>query len=307
MPIKNNLKKIIFISSIFAIIITICFISKNNIQDFISQKNSENLVQEVTIYNQLANSSKIILDTQKIIKLDMNNNENCDENILNPAINGEIQDESNDQEEDINLHLEETIKSIISNEQQNTNNKINWDKLCSINKNIIGWIEIPGTIINYPILYSDGLYYINHDFENNINRNGSIFVLNQNFMDTDEICIYGHNMKNGTMFANLANYLNQEFFLNHNKIYIYTKQKTYEGQIFSAYSKGVKEEEKQIKSLDFSEKIEYYKSQSTYKQNTEINNKKIVKLITCSYINAKVSPTDQRYYILAFITERNGI
>lgn len=299
MFINKKSKKIIFITYFLAIIIIICFILKNYIQDYKNQKSNEDLIQIVTKFERVADGAKNTIILQ--------NNKNISDEITDTNLDT-IDELNNEQtffcEEDENLQqMKEKLNSIIANNSNNTNKKIDWDKLSNINKNIIAWIEIPGTNINYPILYSDGLYYINHDFENNINRNGSIFVLNQSFQDIDEICIYGHNMKNGTMFANLSNYLNQDFFLNHKKIYIYTKQKTYEGEIFSAYSKGVKEEENSIKSLDLNQKIEYYKNQSTYRQNTEINNKKIVKLITCSYLNAKVSPTDQRYYILAFIKE----
>lgn len=69
--------------------------------------------------------------------------------------------------------------------------------------------------------------------------------------------------------------------------------------IFSAYSIGIETEKNSISKLSFDERIEYYKKSSQIKvDNVEITNK-IVKLSTCSYINSRTRPTDQRYYIIA--------
>ena len=183
--------------------------------------------------------------------------------------------------------------------QENIKSKIDWNVLNSINKDIIGWIEIPNTNINYPILKDENLYYLNHTFEKKFNPNGSIFIYNQDLSKEKEIRIYGHNMKNGTMFANLSKFMNEDFFEKNSKIYIYTKESTFKGKIFAIYSKSVNEEKNSIKSLNLFEKIEYYKSQSINLGKNEDGFDKIVKLVTCSYINAKTSPTDQRYYIIA--------
>lgn len=179
---------------------------------------------------------------------------------------------------------------------------IDWDELKKINKDIIGWIEIPNTNINYPILKDENLYYLNHNFEGNANKNGSIFIRNQDLLENQEIIIYGHNMKNGTMFSELGEYLKKDFFEKNSKIYIYTKENTYEGNVFAAYSKGVNEENEAVKALSLDERIEYYKSQSIHSSKSESKINKIIKLTTCSYINMTTIPTDQRYYIIAEIT-----
>lgn len=89
--------------------------------------------------------------------------------------------------------------------------KINWSKLTQVNEDIIGWIEIPNTNINYPILKDENLYYLTHNFEGKSNKNGSIFIRNDNIDHDQEITLYGHNMKNGTMFSQLSNYMNKDF------------------------------------------------------------------------------------------------
>ncbi len=176
---------------------------------------------------------------------------------------------------------------------------IDWDYLKSVNEDIIGWLIIENTDISYPILKDNNLYYLKHSFDKKYNSNGSIFTTDTSpFVDSQTI-IYGHNMKNGSMFSNLGNYMDKEFFYSHLNLKIYTPTCNYEGTIFSVYSIGVDTESNNIKSLDFNELIDYYKKASKYsiEFNGEIN--KIVKLSTCSYINQRTTPTEQRYYIIA--------
>ena len=78
---------------------------------------------------------------------------------------------------------------------------IDWNKLKEINKDIVGWIKINNTNINYPILKdNDNLKYLEHSYDGNYNKNGSIFTLNSNPFDDNITVIYGHNMKTRIMF-----------------------------------------------------------------------------------------------------------
>lgn len=194
---------------------------------------------------------------------------------------------------------EQLIENVIEADETTEENRINWQQLKEINNDIIGWIEIENTNINYPILKDSNLYYINHSYDKKYNKNGSIFTTNSAPFEDKETIIYGHNMKNGTMFSELSKYLIKDFLDTHNVIKIYTPNGDYKCIIFSAYSIGIDDENTNIKSLDFYERIEYYKKSSKYITNTVDDVSKIVKLSTCSYINAKVSPTDQRYFIVA--------
>ena len=88
---------------------------------------------------------------------------------------------------------------IESNDEEKT--KIDWQKLKSINRDIIGWIKIENTNINYPILQdNDELKYLRHSFNKEYNKNGSIFTLNNRPFEDKKTVLYGHNMKNETMF-----------------------------------------------------------------------------------------------------------
>ena len=196
---------------------------------------------------------------------------------------------------------EQLIEDVIQVDETTEKSSINWQQLQKINSDIIGWIEIENTNINYPILKDNNLYYINHSYDKKYNKNGSIFTTNTAPFIDEETVIYGHNMKNGTMFSELGKYLKKDFLDSANTIKIYTPIGDYECKIFSVYSICIDDENNNIKSLNFEEKIEYYKKSSKYTITNVNNISKIIKLSTCSYINAKTTPTDQRYYILASV------
>lgn len=192
------------------------------------------------------------------------------------------------------------IKQVITKEKKD----IDWQKLEEINKDIIGWIKIENTNINYPILKdSENLKYLKHSFNGKYNSNGAIFTLNNNAFQDNETIIHGHNMKNGIMFSELSKYIEKEFFYEHSTFDIYTKNQNYKATIFSYYSIGINIEENNIKPLDFKEKIEYYKNSSIYSTENIGEIEKIVKLSTCSYLNNHTTPTNQRYYIIAKLEE----
>ena len=193
----------------------------------------------------------------------------------------------------------ELIEDVVQNSAKEELN-INWNYLKSVNNDIIGWININDTNINYPILKdNNNLFYLKHSYNKKYNKNGSIFTINTNLFEDDETIIFGHNMRNGTMFSTLSKYLDDDFLKSHPSFKIYTPTVNYNCTIFSVYSIGVETESNNIKQLDFTERIRYYKKISKYSLEIVNSVNKIVKLSTCSYINAKTIPTDQRYYIIA--------
>lgn len=197
------------------------------------------------------------------------------------------------------IELENTII-----EETEDNKIIDWNDLKSINEDIVAWIEIENTPVNYPILKdNNNLYYLKHNFNKKYNSNGSIFTLNKDFIQDDEVIIYGHNMRNKTMFSILGNYLNTNFLKEHQIMKIYTENKNYVATIFSCYSIGVNEESNNIRKLCYEDRISYYKTKSNIDTENIEDTGKIIKLSTCSYINAKTTPTDQRYYVVAMMKE----
>ena len=205
---------------------------------------------------------------------------------------------------DANNSVEKLIEDIIEENTDEENKKapnIDWIGLKEINEDIIGWIKIEDTNVNYPILRTNSLYYLKHTYDKKYNSNGSIFTLNLNPFENELTTIYGHNMRNDIMFSELSKYLNKDFFYEHKNFEIYTEKFNYKATVFSCYSIDLNIEENNIKELDFNEEIEYYKESSVYKIGDIENIEKIVKLCTCSYLNTNRRPTNKRYYIVAKI------
>ena len=115
--------------------------------------------------------------------------------------------------------------------------EIDMDELKKINEEIIGYIIIPGTKVSYPIAHSDDpIKYLNYDIRNNPSRGGAIFTSGNNATDfsDDNTIIYGHNMIDGSMFGQLAYYIDKDDFLKeHAYIYLYTANEVRLYQIFS--------------------------------------------------------------------------
>ncbi len=103
---------------------------------------------------------------------------------------------------------------------------VDWSNLP---ETVIGWIKIEGDeVINYPVVQStDNEYYLHHLPDGTSNSAGSIFVdyRNEGFANR-HVCIYGHNMKNGSMFSNVKKYRNQEYADEHRYIYVVTPDGT---------------------------------------------------------------------------------
>lgn len=107
------------------------------------------------------------------------------------------------------------------------------------NEDIYAWIYVPGTKIDYPVLQSsDELdYYLNTNLDGSKGYPGCIYTQMMNSKDwTDKnTVLYGHNMKNGTMFGSLHLYEDSVFFGENSYVYIYTQEELLAYQIFAAY------------------------------------------------------------------------
>lgn len=107
------------------------------------------------------------------------------------------------------------------------------------NPDIYAWIYIPGTGIDYPILQhpSDDTYYLNYNLDGSKGYPGCIYTERENALDFSDFhtVIYGHNMKNGTMFHDLHSYEDETFLPEHPHVYIYTPDRILRYRIFAAY------------------------------------------------------------------------
>lgn len=116
---------------------------------------------------------------------------------------------------------------------------IDFETLWEQNPDVYAWIQVPGTDVDYPILQSeeDNGYYLTHTINGVEAIEGSIYTENYNNKDFDDphTVIYGHNMKNGSMFRSLHNYEDKSFFDENKEILIYLPDAILEYRIFAAY------------------------------------------------------------------------
>lgn len=168
-------------------------------------------------------------------------------------------------------------------------NSANEEELKSINSDYKMWIQIENTNINYPVVQgSDNDYYLKHNFRKESNISGTVFVESANDIDNDKnIILYGHNMRNGTMFNNITNYKEESFFNEDNKINIIMNNTLYEYEVFSVYVKNVSEVNLAIGFASEDEFINYAYNEaeeSLYKKDVDFSAEdNLITLVTCSY------------------------
>ena len=116
---------------------------------------------------------------------------------------------------------------------------IDFEFLKGENQDIVAWIQVDGTNIDYPVLYDTtyNMYYLHHNYNGVRTVYGSIFVLGANAADFTDFntVVYGHNIMNRTMFAQLHEFRKKEFFDSHGTITIYTPDRKLTYQVFAAY------------------------------------------------------------------------
>ena len=91
-------------------------------------------------------------------------------------------------------------------------------EIYALNNDLVGWINIPDTVIDYPVVQAeDGDYYLSHDFFGEENINGQIIldVLCDPYTPSYNLVVSGHHMKNGSMFGGLPEYRNQKYWEAH--------------------------------------------------------------------------------------------
>lgn len=114
---------------------------------------------------------------------------------------------------------------------------IDIDALRAVNRDVVGWLVIPGTKVSYPMVRgADNDYYLSRNWKRDRNAAGAVFIDSR---ITDPLggfntIIYGHNMNDGQMFAALKNYKSAEFFAEHPKVYLSTDEGVAVYEIFSA-------------------------------------------------------------------------
>ena len=126
------------------------------------------------------------------------------------------------------------VDTEIEKSKGESSNKYNLENIAKINSDVVGWIKIENTNIDYPVM-QNGDYYLHRNIYKNYSSHGTPYLAEYcNIQYSDNLIIYGHHMNDNSMFAQLDNYKKHSFYENHKYIKFYsyyngkTIEKTYE-------------------------------------------------------------------------------
>jgi len=184
-------------------------------------------------------------------------------------------------------------KPNFENQEQNdekTKYDIDFNALKEQNSDTIAYIKVNNTNIDYIVVKGkDNDYYLKHNFEKKWNTAGWIFADYHNkFDDSDKnIVIYGHSMKNGSMFGTLKKVLNKDWYENesNHEVILVTEKETYYYEVFSTYT--IEPEDYYINTSfknndEFDNFVRKLKSRSIYDYGVKVTGEdKIITLSSC--------------------------
>ena len=177
---------------------------------------------------------------------------------------------------------------------------INFTELQNINSDVIGWLYIPGTQIDEPILKGENNdTYLRTDLYMKSNTAGNLFIdeINSRDFSDDNTIIYGHNMKNGSRFHDLRYFVEKEYFDEHQNIYIYLPDGSI--NVYQAVASTIIEATSDLyqKGIDYSSYMNQVKSQASVYQNVSEEQTNMIMLSTC------YSGTENRYVVYGQLRE----
>jgi len=180
---------------------------------------------------------------------------------------------------------------------------VDFEALHKICPDVIGWIYVKDTGINYPMVQSeDNNYYLRRLIDGTNNKSGTIFMDYRNdpeFKNRHTI-IYGHNMRNDTMFAHITKYKDQSYYEQHPYCLIVTPTEKYKINFFSGYVANLKEDSWKLSfgsEEEYAEWLRVAVEKSNFKSDFEPTvEDKVVTLSTCSY-----EFTNARYVLVGVI------
>ncbi len=205
---------------------------------------------------------------------------------------------------------EESYRTIVSQyieleaaEKETVPISVNFDELKTSYDDVIGWIYSENTPINYPIVQGkDNDYYLRRLPNGKWDIAGSIFADFRNSPDFSDLntIIYGHNMKNDSMFGELEKYKTQEYYDAHPVMYLFTPDKSYKILLISGYTTSADSKDTYRIPNDKNEQnaiIEKALAKSTFTTDVEINeNDRLITLSTCAY-----DYEDARYVVVGVL------
>lgn len=142
------------------------------------------------------------------------------------------------EQEKIFENLIEIAEEIQEEHKKSEEDNINFENLYKINNDIIGWIKIDNTNINYPVMQTPNSpnYYLRKNFYKKYSIMGTPYLSEQcNLENSDNLIIYGHNISIKKMFGELENYKEEKYYKEHPIIKFYTKTEKADYEIISVF------------------------------------------------------------------------
>ena len=143
--------------------------------------------------------------------------------------------------------------------QQTMRYSVDFDSLRAINGDVVGWLLQEGTEINFPIVQGeDNEYYLNHLYTGAVNRTGAVFADANNSPYFSDMCtyLYGHNRKNGSMFASIPNYMDHDYYEEHPTLTLITPYEDYIAEVFACVREST-EQDQTWRVRQFGRRAEY--------------------------------------------------
>ena len=183
-----------------------------------------------------------------------------------------------------------------------------YQTLYSLNKRLIGWVKIDDTYIDYPVLQTvNNDYYLNHNFDQEEDKNGSIFLDKDCsiYPRSTNLILYGHHMRSGRMFGQLNKYSSEKFYKEHKYIQFDTiyEKGTYE-VMYVFRSKIYEESEIVFKYYQFTDAVSETEFESNMMQMADMSlydtcisaeyGDELLTLSTCDYYTS-----DGRFVVVA--------
>jgi len=167
-------------------------------------------------------------------------------------------------------------------------NPVDFDDLQSVNEDIVAWIRVGAIDVSYPVAQSDDNdYYLHRTFKGEDNFAGCIFLNcdNSKYFTDQNTVIYGHNMKNGSMFGRIKKFVEQETYEKNKYIWIFTPDFIYQYEIFGCSVVGSTGDPYLIRfsKSEFKEFLEKMVAASDIKTTATVTeNDRIITLSTCT-------------------------
>ncbi len=129
-----------------------------------------------------------------------------------------------------------TVAEYVQKDESNLTTDVNFDALHEINNEIVGWIQLDGTKVDFPITHTDNnSYYLSRNYTREYSLAGSIYLdaRNRGDFSDDYSVVYGHNMNDEMMFGGLKDFADYDFFQSHPRGKLFTPDRVYDLEVIA--------------------------------------------------------------------------